>query len=135
MVNISNVSLPDKVNDRRRFKRYYLDVQIWVQGMDHHGNLVEEETFTLDISKGGAAFISTQEYDIKKPLFVKVNLIHPLGEDVKDGDWTITGRIVRVQDTVRNPGGILKIQRMALNFNGLLGEDSPKTDAWTQVID
>ena len=120
--------------EKRRYQRYSFDISIHISGIDRQGNLLEEDTYTYDISQSGIRFISTCDFDPEKELTVTIHLLHALGEDVKPGDWVTKARIIRVGKITKTDSGQLKNQELCLNFNFPLGV-TPSEDPWKQSVD
>ncbi len=123
-------SEPRRDIEKRIFKRYKLDVPIRIRGTDLQGQVVDEDTFTINIGLGGADVLSLCEYDTKKTVTVKVHLSNPLGTEISRGDWLITGRIIKIQNEKRTPEGEFKSHHLQISFDGILGIDKAKIDPW-----
>ena len=107
--------------EKRRYKRFQQEEPIRVRGIDIEGNPVEEEILAQDISASGASFVSTYDYNLKKPIHLDTHLLFPSGNGVKKRNWTIKAEIVRTSDIVRAGNGKLKMQNIVVKFNGILG--------------
>ena len=122
------------VNERRRCQRYKLDIPIHVVGKDLQGNPIEEDTFTIDISLTGLYFLSFCDFHTESELVIIVQLKYPIGNQIPAGTWETKGRIVRVDHVVKDNSGKLKSQKIAVNFNRVIGS-SPADDNWNSPTD
>ena len=120
--------------DNRRFKRYFLDVPIEVQGIDLKGNTFTDETITLNISGSGAYFVTSYEYDPKQVVTVTIHLATPLGDNIKAGEYTMKAKITRMAHEVRDASGHLKKQEIAICFDGILGY-TKVSDPWSENME
>ena len=126
---------PHREIEKRLFKRHKLEVPVRVRGTGLDGKIVEEETFTLNISLSGADILSNQEYDIKQPIILRVQLSNPIGTEISRGNWVIDARIIKTQNVIQTPEGKFKSQQLLVAFNGILGINKPKVDPWANVTE
>ena len=121
--------------NQRRYQRYRVAVPINVQGTDIQGNIIEEETFTNDLSACGANLLSTREYDKEKKLNLTIYLSYPLGNQVQSGKWKVDAQIVRTTPYNYTDKGKLKSQGIAVNFLEFLGIPvTSNTNPWKDAI-
>ena len=123
------------VNERRRSKRYAVDIAIHVSGKNKEGNLVEEDTFSINLSLTGIFFISNCDYNPNAELTIRFELNYSLSNDITVGKYITTGKIVRLDHIIRDVqnGKVIK-QNIAVNFNRVLGT-KPADDVWNTKLD
>ena len=125
--------MPYSGNERRRYKRFYIEVPIHITGKSRQGNPLEEDTYTFDISRSGIRYISTCDFDPNTELMVMMRLMYALGTDVSPGKWTTKAQIVRINKINKTDSGQLKNQELCLNFERPL-DTPPSTDPWDQAV-
>ena len=118
--------------ERRKAKRFMLDVPVQIKGIDLQGNPIGEETFAMNISASGMYFISTREYDKNEELTISFTLPYPIGNyNINPGKYSLKCQITRIDQIAETPSGQLKKENIAIQFGytiGVVHSENPWAD-------
>ena len=103
--------------EKRKDKRLFLNVPLHVEGKVSEGDVLEEDSFSTNISRTGICFLSNSEYEMYKPLTLNIHLSYPLSNGVPAGDYNITGTITRCDPAMKTKTGQSESQWIAVAFH------------------
>ena len=116
--------------ERRKEKRLILNVPLHIEGVVSHGDVLEEETFSGNISRSGVYFLSNSDYEIHKTLDLKIHLSYPLSNGVAPGDYDVSGTITRCVPASNGNMGQSESQWIAVAFHYPLPSVNDRWGTW-----